>query len=531
MPRLRQPPNIFDIFTELFGILTHGPTQSHFAFSAMINKNRLFYGSCLALLTTAFAFTVINGIAFSVKQEFILTNAQLGVFTGVFFIGFTISQVIFSPLCDIIGMRWIVRGAFVGHVAGAILIMIAGQYEMAVAGSLFAGLGAGLVEAGCNPLVAALYPDNKSTKLNHFHMWFPYGNLIAAVVLTLIFANLGAGWRSYLLLILVPAIGYGIMMITAPYPHTEGRSAGVSVGQSFKALFAPIMLIMMPMMLLTASMELPPSAWVPPVLEAGGVNGLLVFGFIFGIMGTLRLLAGPVVRAFTPTGILFGGAVLTVIGLYLFSSASTLLMTFVTAAIWAVGIAYFWPTMLGFVSERNPKSGALGLGVMGAIGMLAAFFVTPWLGSVADEKGHATLDETATIAVLDSATTTFPALAESAGNQAQDIRDMIGQVQGVLDEANESGSLPSGSTMQALRAISQSGLESDVVGEAAGILNPADHAGGQQSFRTLVPFGLILVLVFGVLLVMDRRAGGYKAEKLGRSDDDDDEVARSHLMN
>ena len=484
----------------------------------MINHRRLFYGSCLALLTTAFAFTVINGIAFNVKQEFILTNAQLGVFTGVFFIGFTISQVIFSPLCDVIGMRWIVRGAFVGHVAGAILIMSAGGFGMAVAGSLFAGLGAGLVEAGCNPLVAALYPDNKSTKLNHFHMWFPYGNLIAAIILTVIFANLGAGWRAYLLLILVPALGYGVMMITAPYPHTEGRSAGVSVLESFKALLAPIMLIMMPMMLLTASMELPPSAWVPPVLQAGGVDGLLVFGFVFGIMGTLRLLAGPVVRALTPTGILFGGAVLTVIGLYLFSYADTLFLTFATAAIWAVGIAYFWPTMLGFVSERNPKSGALGLGVMGAIGMLAAFFVTPWLGGVADQEGHDTLDQAATVTVLESAAGTLSAAAETAGAQADDILGLVEQIESVLEDADAEGTLPVGTTMQALRGISQSGVDSEVVGEASGILNPADHAGGQASFRRLVPFGIILVVVFGILLFRDIRAGGYKAQKLGSSE-------------
>ena len=109
-----------------------------------IKREKLFWGSCLALLTTAFAFTVIAGIAFSVKQEFTLTNEQLGVFTGVFFIGFTISQVIFAPLCDTIGMRWIVRGAFVGHVAGALLIMVSQGYVMAVAGSLLAGMGAGL---------------------------------------------------------------------------------------------------------------------------------------------------------------------------------------------------------------------------------------------------------------------------------------------------------------------------------------------------------------------------------------------------
>ena len=481
----------------------------------MISRNRLFYGSCLALLTTAFAFTVIAGIAFSVKSEFILTNAQLGVFTGVFFIGFTVSQAIFSPLCDVIGMRWIVRGAFVGHVAGAILIMTAQGYVPAVAGSLCAGLGAGLVEAGCNPLVAALYPDNKTSKLNHFHMWFPYGNLIAAVILTLIFAQLGAGWRSQLILVLVPALGYGLMMFTAPFPQTEGVTAGVSVGESFKALFAPIMLVMMPMMLLTASMELPPSSWVPSVLQAGGINGLLVFGFVFGIMGTLRLLAGPVVKALTPTGILFGSAVLATLGLFLFSMAETTLMAFLTAAIWAAGIAYFWPTMLGYVSERNPKSGALGLGVMGAVGMLASFFVTPWLGDIADDRGHDTLNSETVIQIFEDVNTEFPTIAENSGAQEADIMAVDSTVAAVLAAYEADGELPRGSTMQALRSVSGSGVDSEIVGRAQAELNPADNEGGRRSFRTLAPFGIILIVVFGLLLVRDLRAGGYKAEKLG----------------
>jgi MFS family permease len=412
-------------------------------------------------------------------------------------------------------MRWIVRGAFVGHVAGALLIMVATGYVMAVAGSLLCGMGAGLVEAGCNPLVAALYPNDKTPKLNRFHMWFPYGNLIAAVILTLIFQTIGIGWRGQLTLILVPAVVYGVMMLMETYPPTEGVSAGVTVGESFKALFAPIMLVMMPMMLLTASMELPPSTWVPPVLQSGGVNGLLVFGFVFGIMGTLRLVAAPVVRVLTPTGILLAGAILATIGLYLFSNAESTFMAFATAAIWAVGIAYFWPTMLGFVSERNPKSGALGLGVMGAIGMLASFFVTPWLGQIADVEGHTRLPEAQTVAIFEQVTTDFPRLVAEAGPQAADIQGAIGAANNILSEYRSSGSLPAGETAQALRAVIGTGADSPVIAEAQSILNPADNYGGRSSFRKLAPIGIILIIVFGILFVRDRMTGGYKAEKLG----------------
>ena len=488
---------------------------------ATIKREKLFWGSCLALLTTAFAFTVIAGIASSIKLEFTLTNAQLGVFAGIFFGGFTVSQVIFAPLCDTIGMRWIVRGAFVGHVAGALLIMTAQGYLMAVGGSLLCGMGAGLVEAGCNPLVAALYPDDKVSKLNRFHIAFPYGNVIAAVVLTLIFQELGIGWRGQLTLILLPALGYGVMILFEEYPPTEGASAGITVGESFKALFTPIMLVMMAMMLLTASMELPPLSWVPPVLESGGVNGLLVFGFVFGIMGTLRLFAAPVVRMLTPTGILLGGSILATLGLYLFSFAETTTMAFVTAAIWAVGIAYFWPTMLGFVSERNPKSGALGLGAMGALGMLASLIVTPWLGGVADENGHSQLPEPETVAVFEQVSRDFPAIAANAGAQATDMQGVLDATNEVLNSYRADNALPVGATAQALRGIIGSGADSPAVAEAQALLNPADNYGGRLSFRTLAPVGIILILVFGFLFIQDRRAGGYKAEKLTASGDAD----------
>ena len=485
-----------------------------------INREKLFWGSCLALLTTAFAFTVITSIAFSVKQEFNVTNAQLGLFTGIFFIGFTVSQVLFAPLCDTIGMRWIVRGAFVGHVAGALLLLFAASFPMAVTGSLFAGLGAGLVEAGCNPLVAALYPDDKSTKLNLFHMWFPYGNLIAALITTFILtALIGDGWRGYTALILLPAIAYGFMMLFAPYPPTEGASAGVSFTESLKATFAPIMLIMLPMMLLTASMELPPSSWVPSVLQSGGVNGILVFGFIFGIMGTLRLVAGPIIKVLTPTGVLFVGSILATIGLYLFSQAETTGMYFATAAVWACGIALFWPTMLGFVSERNPKSGALGLGAMGAVGMLASFFVTPWLGNIADQEGHTQINASEAMAVFQSVEREWPAVAANAGVLQAELEAVVDQVSEVTAAYQNSGALPAGATAQALRAVSTADIDSDVKGDAAAILNPADNYGGKTSFAKLAPFGIILIIVFGAFFIRDRMTGGYKAEKLVAEDE------------
>ena len=381
-----------------------------------INRQKLFWGSCLALITTAFAFSVQAEIQTDAQADLVLTNANLGLFGAVFFWGFVISQVIFSPLCDTIGMRPIVRGAFVGHVAGALLMMFAQNFTMLWVGALFTGLGAGLVEAGCNPLVVALYPEKKTEKLNIFHMWFPYGNFIAAM-LALGLSQLSIPWKLRLLLILVPAIGYGAMMFFAKYPETEGVQAGVKPSEMLKACFtSPIMLLMMAMMFLTASMELPASRWMPPVIDAGGqIAGILVFAWVFAIMGTLRLLAGPVERVLRPTGILFVGAILATVGLYFFSQAETVFMLFLWSAVWGAGIAYFWPTMLGYVSERNPKSGALGLGMMGAVGMMAAAFVTPFMGNVMDEYGHEQIVVADAVPIFEEASAALPGLNVQVG--------------------------------------------------------------------------------------------------------------------
>ena len=157
-------------------------------------------------------------------------------------------------------------------------------------------------------------------------------------------------------------------------------------------------------------------------------------------MGTLRLVAGPVVRFLTPTGVLLVSAIISTIGLYLFSFAETTAMAFATATIWAVGIAYFWPTMLGFVSERNPKSGAIGLGAMGAIGMLASYVVAPQLGQLADEYGHEQVPAAETVAIFEQVSSDFPAYA--TGARAADIQGAIDASNGVLDAYRADNALP-----------------------------------------------------------------------------------------
>jgi MFS family permease len=137
-------------------------------------------------------------------------------------------------------------------------------------------------------------------------------------------------------------------------------------------------------MLLTAATELGSGQWIPNILSHAGVSGILVLVWINGIMAVGRMFAGPFVHKLSPAGMLVMSAILSTLGLYAMSHASGN-MLFAAATIFAFGVCFFWPTMVGYVAENYPKTGALGMAVIGGAGMLSVSFVLPIIGKWYDQ--------------------------------------------------------------------------------------------------------------------------------------------------
>ena len=490
--------------------MTESDATTAAAPSAQVDADRLFLGSCIALIATSVAFATVGAVMLALKREFVLTNEEVGWIGGAALWGFAVSQLIFAPLADSLGMRALLRFAFVGHLLGALVMIGADGFTMLFIGALVIAMGNGLVEAACNPLVAALYPDNKTVKLNQFHVWFPGGVVIGGL------ASFGldsvgiTSWQVKLGLILIPTLIYGWMILREPFPATEGVDAGVGMGEMFKAAFAtPLMWVMLIAMAMTASIELGPNRWVPAVLEAGGMAGILVLVWINGLMAVLRFRAGDVVHRASPTGLLLASAVISGVGLLALSYSASGAATFAAATVFAIGVCYFWPTMLGVVSERVPRSGALGLGLMGTVGMATVGLVTsPQMGSIADRYAHAELPVAQTVALFERADGVLGAMDDP------DAVAAAGAVADVLSAYAMSGALPAPATANGLRAIIASDADDGLVGDAQAILGPADNYGGRISFRWIVPLCGILVVIFGALYAQDRRAGGYRAASI-----------------
>ena len=203
---------------------------------------------------------------------------------------------------------------------------------------------------------------------------------------------LGLPWQTMLIVLFLPLIIYGILFFKTTLPKTERVVMGVSYSGMWKSLLKPLFLFMALCMLLTAATELGTNQRIESLLTDTGVSAILVLAFINGIMAIGRLFAGPVVHRLNTTGMLLFSAVFSFLGLIWLSSASGY-TTFAAAGVFAIGICYFWPTMLSFVSENIPESGALGLSVMGGLGMFSVSLVLPIMGTFldADMSGRETL--------------------------------------------------------------------------------------------------------------------------------------------
>lgn len=349
-----------------------------------VNADRLFYASCFALITTALSFSLRAGILPQVQEEIGLTSAQLGFINSMWFLGFPISMIIGGLIYHTVGGGKIMAFAFFAHAIGIIGTIYAGSYGGLMAASLLIGLGNGCTEAACNPMIADAYEGNMmSKKMNRFHMWFP-GGIVLGSLLSLGMTSLGWSWQTQIWIIMIPTIIYAFLFFGQSWPKAKSQEAA-SLAGSFKGMMNPLFIFMFLAMAITASTEFGTTQWVELVLAQSGAKPMLILALVAGLMAVTRWFGGDLVGRFSTTGVLLGSAILATIGIFLFST-QTGTMAYVAAIFFGFGVALFWPNMIGFVADYIPQSGAIGLGLVGAMGMFANVFMQPFFGSTIDSN-------------------------------------------------------------------------------------------------------------------------------------------------
>ena len=429
----------------------------------LLHRKRLYHVGNLSIFMIGLGFAVRANIASNLQEDIYdkidLANsaALVGEALSATFMGFALTLLFGSALVDLIGMKRMLLLSALGYIAGAVGLVFA--TTMAINSSvetviwvslLLTGLGWGAVEAASNPMVAALYPEEKTHRLNILHAWWPAGIVVGGLMGYTI-TRVGLPWELNMFVLLLPALALAWMVSRATFPVTERVAAGVSYGQMFSELLKrPLFWVFWVCMFFTATAELAPGQWVNIALShIVGMQGILLLVYVSALMFVMRHFAGPIVAYISPIGLMFVSCLAAGIGLYLLSLADTPALAFGAATVWGIGVCYLWPTMLAITSERFPRGGAMALGLMGFAGGMAIKFVLPQMGAIFDT-----------------------AKAQAAGG------------------ADQLASLSPQAMQEVLRYASV------------------------ESFQSVAIVPLLLLPVFGLIWLFDRKKGGHQVESI-----------------
>lgn len=377
------------------------------------NRRSIYWACVLALFTAALANSLRAGAAGAMQKALLdpidaqHSGEMIGTVLGSSFLGFALSLLVISPLLDRIGAKRVVLFAAFCFVAGPLLVLAAASaggsvYVLLNVAMVIWGFGWGATEASINPVIATIYPEEKTGKLNSLHAWWPAAIVLGGLASVAIFREFALDWRVAVILPMLPGLALAFIAARLDFPQTECAVQGVSFGEMMAEPFRrPFFWVFFAIMFLTASAELAPGAWVDVTLsETVGMPGILVLVYVSAIMFVMRHFAGPLEHRFSDMGLLWLCTLPAAAGLYLLSTANSPLTALAAATLWAVGVCFMWPTMLAAVARRFPKSGPWGIGLVGFAGAMAIYFVLPQLGRIYDEAKLAKAGGDAAFAAL-----------------------------------------------------------------------------------------------------------------------------------
>jgi MFS family permease len=415
------------------------------------NARRLLFAGFMAILVAGVGFSIRGSIMADWARIYGFTGAQLGMIAGAGLTGFCFGIIIGGLVADKVGYGILVVAAFGFHILSAVVTLIVpagasqeAAYQYLYWGSFLFAVANGTLEGVANPLVATLFPHNRTHFLNILHASWPAGLVLGAGLAFVLGANLHWGWKAQMAFFILPVIGYGLLFLGQPMPKSEAAEKGLKFGEMFKdigimgslvvcvvlALFfsgivstvfpsfstmkangigwaiggillvivaivtnfsigAWLLFVLFVAHALVGAVELGTDSWIQNI--TGNIltpaQGNLLFIWTSAVMFSLRFCAGFIEKhiGLSPIGILFVAATLACIGLNFVSVITTFTGAILALGLYALGKTFFWPTMLAVAADRFPKTGAIAISMMGGIGMISAgVFGGPGLGYAND---------------------------------------------------------------------------------------------------------------------------------------------------
>ncbi len=490
------------------------------------NAKRLLWAGFLAIFAAGIGFAIRGGIFDNWGREFNFTATELGMIGGAGFTGFCFGIIIGGIVVDKVGYGKLVVVAFLLHIISAFVTFGASEgmdktkvYQFLFWGMFIFAVANGTLEAVANPLIATLFPKNRTHYLNILHASWPGGLVVGGLMGWILDDHYLMSWKVQLSLFLLPTILYGIMFFGQKFPKSEAAQSGLGIGDMLKdvgilggavactllALFfkgtfgldntitiviglgllgvvafatrfsfgAVLLFVLFILHAMVGAVELGTDGWIQNI--TGNIltspESKVLFVFTSLTMFLLRFCAHFIETklGLKPIGILLVSSVLGFVGLNMVSSVNSFGYALLALTVYGIAKTFFWPTMLAVASDRFPRSGAVAISIMGGIGMMSAGLIgSPGLGYAKDRFSSEDLQKTNPAAFAEykaAKPTTFLFFAEATPLDPKKLGDVQTKLNAARAELTKAGTNGTWSASSKLTPTEQAVHASSIMGD------------------------------------------------------------------
>ena len=359
----------------------------------MYNRNLVFAAACLGMLLFGIVFLSLGSAMNMLAERFQFDNNSIGTLTALLPFGILAGSLIFGPIVDRFGYRWMLivcsllvmaglEGMAFGHREGHIQFFI-----------FLIGLGGGVLNGATNALAADVSEGARGARLSLLGVFYGIGALgmpstLAALSRHFSLAGIIAGIGVF---VLVPVVYF--LVITFPPPKQQARSGALSSGLAL--LRHPFFLLAGLALAIQSGMEGMTNDWITryfkhvtlagrPAEEWRTLLGLMV---VTGAMVLMRIVLSGLLQYTRSPRVLFVSIGITAAGALLLLFAGGYGASLAAAALIGAGLAAAFPVVLGYIGDRYPAQSGTAFSAIFFVALIGNMTINKSFGFLAQSHG------------------------------------------------------------------------------------------------------------------------------------------------
>jgi MFS transporter, FHS family, glucose/mannose:H+ symporter len=359
----------------------------------MYRKNLVFAAACLGMLLFGIVFLSLGSANNMLAERFKLDDREIGTLTALLPLGILIGSLVFGPVVDRFGYRWMLVGASL-VVGGALEGMALASERVVVQFCVFAiGFGGGVLNGATNALAADVSEGERGAKLSLLGVFFGIG----ALTMPSAIASLS---RVYSVDQIMAGIGVLALLPAAyclaiSFPPPKLNAERFSALKSLRLLGDPLLLVACLAMAFQSGMEGMSNDWMTRYFKHVTLAGIAdserraqigLVALTGAMVATRFLLAGLLQRVGSRT-VLLASVAVTLLGAITLMMAPTYGVAVLAAGLIGVGLAAVFPVVLGFIGDRYPEQSGTAFSTIFVIALAGNMAINKTFGYVAQEYG------------------------------------------------------------------------------------------------------------------------------------------------